>query len=210
MLVKYSTIKTTYDALVAKLRRNCGKKVRVPQLIHPAKRQYTVQGLCFVFFGMHVGKVMPKTELIKFLQHHGCRTHDPQPRHLGMQFGLDFMIMRSYHPKLKRTLRAGEYCLKSLSSVHPTASHINHRTVKLSDQVFKNLKRRFYSRCACCGSVEGEPNHKNMKIITTLEKGHRDPRKPLTSSNCIPICTVCNHVYANKVVFTARGFVKPL
>ena len=209
MLIQYSHISSTYEQLAATLRKRCGKKTRIPNLIHPTKRQYTIQGLSFVFFGMHLGHVVHKCDLIAFLRRHGVHTTDPQPRHLGMQFGLDFMVMRSYHPGIKRCLRAGEYCLKTLTHHHPS-SNTEHRSYRMSHSLFEQVKKRHHNRCVCCGSPEGDANYKNPKILTTLERGHRDPRKPLLLSNCIPICTVCNHVYKNKVIFTARGFVKPL
>jgi hypothetical protein len=43
--------------------------------------------------------------------------------------------------------------------------------------------------------------------VTTLEKGHCDPRRPLTDDNCIPMCKLCNMVYKDNAVLNRRGFV---
>lgn len=211
MLIRYRIVKAKYDDISAKLRRRCGKNVKIPNLINPQGTAYTILGLSFVFFGENVGKVVNKSDLLQFLRRHGCKTSDPQPRHLGMQYGLDFLIMGSLHPKTKRKLRAGEYCLKTLSSSHPSVFSLHHRrVVNLNAVTFNALKKKYAYRCACCGSLEGHPNYKNLRVITTLEKGHMDPRKELSVHNCIPVCGICNKVYKNKYLFNARGFVKPL
>ena len=211
MLVRYRIVKNTYDKLVARIKKRCGARVKIPSLTNAKRNSYTILGLCFVFFGENLGKVMHKRDLLAFLKRHGVKTSDPQPRHLGMQFGMDFLVMNSKHPHSKRLLRAGEYCLRSLSKAHPLQHCGPHRhTRTLSCAVFNRLKKKYHGRCACCGSLEDEPNFKNVRIVTKLERGHMDPRKPLDPTNCIPLCCVCNKVYKNKFVFNARGFVKPI
>jgi hypothetical protein len=207
VLINITKVKGTYDSLCQKLKQRC-KTSKAPNLLNITKTKYTIQGLAFVFFGQNMGQVMHKRDLISFLKRHGCHTVDPQPRHLGMQFGLDFLVMRSYHAKLKRALKAGEYCLRSLTTTHPKPFASEHRCSHVTKQAFARLKKHYAHRCSCCGSKEHESNFKNPKIITVIEKGHKDPRKPLTVGNCIPLCTMCNHVYKNNVVFTERGFVK--
>jgi hypothetical protein len=211
MLIRYKLVKHSYDKIAKRLKQRCGKNVRVPNLLNRSMTSYTIQGLSLVFFAENLGKVMKKIELLNFLKRHGCKTSDPQPRHLGMQFGLDFLIMGSKHPRSKRILRAGEYCLKSLSNAHPCNYSMVHRYHGQMTQVmFNKLRHKYDYRCACCGSMEGEPNYKNKCVLTVLEKGHMDPRKVLSTRNCIPICSVCNKVYKNRYIFNTRGFVKPV
>lgn len=206
-LQRIRIIRAAYDAICDKVRKN--SLVKLPNLVNAQGTQYTVLGLCLVFFANHVGKIKKKHELMAFLRKHGCKTTDPQPRHLGMQCGLDFLIMGSMHPRTKKILKAGEYCLWSLGKPHPNAANQHRRHI--SNDAFAIIKRKYNSRCACCGSQEGHPNFKNPRVMTTLEKGHMDPRKPIDiQTNCIPICGVCNKVYKNRVVFTQRGFVKPI
>lgn len=170
---------------------------------------YTVGALMLVFFATRVGRIATKDELVAYLRKHRCRTHDPQPRHMGMQLGLNFLVAGCWHPKLQRVLRRGEYCLLDLVRTHPSrATGINHRARGgLGAGEFDSLKSAYGNRCACCGSAEGQPHLKNALLVTSLERGHLDPRRPLTCHNCIPICRMCNMVYKDHAVLSRRGFV---
>jgi hypothetical protein len=172
----------------------------------PPKQRHTVSGLMLVFFAARLGKVSTKTELVDFLRAMKCPTLDPQPRHLGMQVGLNFIVQGCYHPRAKRALRRGEYCLLDLKRSHPSHASM-HRAKALPRLSWEPLKLLYGGRCACCGSVEGERHLKNAHLITTLERGHCDPRRPLTDDNCVPMCKLCNMVYKDKAVISRRGFV---
>lgn len=179
--------------------------VKLPRLLAP-RGDFTVTGLTLVFFAARLGKVGNKAELNRFLRMMRCESNDPQPRHLGMQHGLNFLVHGCYHPGEQRVLRAGEYSLLDLQTVHP--SYVNmHRKCSVDSAEFGRLKRQYGGRCACCGSREGDRHLKNKHMVTSLEKGHCDPRKPLTSCNCIPMCSLCNMVYKDRAVFNRRGFV---
>lgn len=184
--------------------------VVIPQLFN-RYGSYTVSGLSIVFFFLHLGKIKTKIELISFLrQHKCCLMGHPHPRHFGIQYGFHFLVQDSYHPRYRRNLLAGEYCLHSITRCHPnrsTKSNISHRTSTVSAAQFSKLKETYGSRCAVCGSKEREYNLKNNTTITKLEKGHCDPRLPLHLDNCIPICTYCNHVYKDKFIFNKRGII---
>lgn len=206
MLIRIKVIKSVYDSACASLRRaNSKGDLRIPNLVY--KDKYTINGLTFVFFAMNVGKIKTKAQLLAFLRRHGCKACDPQPRHLGLQYGLDFLIMGSEYRK-GRILRAGEYCLKSLTRSHPSSTAMKHRLINMTDCSFAKLKMAYRNRCACCGSLEGQPHFKNSRLKTRLEKSHMDPKKPLNTNNCIPLCSMCNQVYKNKVVFNKRGFIR--
>lgn len=190
------------------------KRIRLPLLKSPQRKnstqcQYTVKGLSLCFFASNLDKVVTKQELIAYMKKHGLNVSDPQPRHLGLQNGFNFLIMGSYHPRLKRVLKQGEYCLRSLTQPHPSfkGSKQNHRQSTLTPVAFQRLKRASDHRCAHCGSKENEKHFKNKTCITVLERGHMDPRLMLTPCNCIPMCQICNKVYKNKAVFNKRGFV---
>lgn len=170
------------------------------------KKEYTVMGLCIVFFAHHLGEIKNKTELLRFLRYMKCDSYDPQPRHLGMQNGFNFLVQGCYHPTHERVLRCGEYCLLDLKEPHPSTVYM-HRSSDLKEPTFSKLKTKYGQKCAVCGSGEGDRHLKNPHAITKLEKGHCDPREPLSATNCIPMCTLCNMVYKDKAVFNRRGFV---
>ena len=178
--------------------------VRLPRLKR-ADGQFTLGGLMLTFFSAHLGHVVTKAALVGFLRQFKCDSTDPQPRHLGMQRGFDFLVAGCWHPGLERRLRCGEYCLLSLERAHPSAAAM-HRSQDVTARGFDALKRVYGHRCACCGSKEGDPHLKNGHLITRLEKGHCDPRRPL-ANNCLPMCGLCNMVYKDRAVFNPRGFI---
>jgi hypothetical protein len=181
--------------------------IKLPSLYDAEGSTYTVGGLMVVFFGSRLGQIASKAELVEFLRGHGCRSVDPQPRHLGMQVGLNFLVQGCWHPGQGRKLRRGEYCLLDVRHAHPNR-HTMHRDGKAARTVdFEPIKAAYGHRCACCGSREDEPHLKNSHLITRLDRGHCDPRRPLDSSNCIPMCTTCNMVYKDRAVINKRGFI---
>ena len=183
--------------------------IRMPRLSRNDGR-YTVGGLTLVFFARHLGEIRHKRELIDFLRALDCHTTDPQPRHLGMQCGFNFLVKGCYHPQKERILRAGEFSLLDVVSAHPSYSRaLQHRSTDraFGSLAFGKLKKLYDMRCPCCGSMEGERHLKNQHCITKLEMGHMDPRLPLSGDNCIPMCNMCNMVYKNYAVFNANGFV---
>ena len=196
-----------YEGALAAIGKH-GLTLRPPRLTRP-DGGFTVAGLTFVFFARHVGEVKTKRELTDFLRGMRCQTTDPQPRHLGAQAGFQFLVQGCWHPTERRQLRAGEYCLLDLESEHPNHA-CRHRSIDralASPDGFGGLKALYGDRCAVCGSSEGEPHLKNLHLITMLERGHCDPRRPLTQDNCLPMCTMCNRVYRDRAVFNRRGFV---
>ena len=190
------------------------KDITLPCLRDKKTRKYTIKGLSICFFTLNLDKIVLKADLIQYLAKYNVFSSDPQPRHLGLQNGFYFLIMGSYHPTYKRNLKQGEYCLRMLNRRHPsfftkgqTKVTITHRSGTINTRDFASLKKKYDNRCIHCGSLEGKANFKNKLAITKLEKGHVHPKKPLSLSNCIPICSICNHVYKDKAVFNKRGFV---
>ena len=209
------------DQEYAVLQSQAHKSIRVPRL-RGTHGSLTSTGLALLFFYRNMGKVRTLSQLKEFMA--ACNhpaVKDPQPRHLGLQHGFRFLVQGSKHPKTRRLLRAGEYCLLTVKQ-----PHINficqrgskkgqrqvggHRTCTVNASMFERIKEKYARRCAHCGSVQGEPHLKNRLVITSLQMGHMDPRQPLVPGNCIPLCSVCNRVYKDKVLFTVRGYVRPL
>jgi hypothetical protein len=199
-------ITKTFDQFIQK----CAKlrHVSVPKLFD-YKGKYTITGLSMIYFFLHIGKIVEKKDLVAFLRKHGlCKINQPNPRHFGMQNGFYFLVRDSYHPRYRRTLQPGQYCLYTLSKTHPNRIGCgHHRSACLNSSIFDSIKSTYSHRCAVCGSLENSFHLKNNTILTKLEKGHCDPRKPLTVQNCIPICTYCNQLYKNKYAFNKRGCI---
>eukprot|EP00798_Chlamydomonas_sp_ICE-L_P000393 gene393-1789_t len=187
--------------------RSPDQLIRVPRLTRSDGR-YTVGGLTLVFFAYNVGEIKHKRELIEFLRHMNCTTTDPQPRHLGMQCWINFLVRGCYHPAKGRILRTGEFSLLDLENPLPS-SEMRHRRkdTAFTDASFNELKQKCGMRCMSCGSVEGGRHYKKPLHVTKLEMGHMDPRKSLSHPNCIPMCNMCNMVYKNCAVFNANGFI---
>lgn len=202
---KHLVVRRAYDRIVQTVIKR-RLSVRVPRLCTGAN--FTVAALTLVFFYLNIGSVRSISDLRDFLLEHGCQSLSPQPRHLGMQRGFRFLVQNCVHPRLKSTLRRGQYCLLTLATAHPsTACQQRHRDSSLTDAKFQGLCRRFAGRCAVCGSKEGEPHLKNALLCTTIERGHADPRLPLTLRNCLPMCRLCNCVYKDRVAFNSRGII---
>lgn len=205
---KHAELIDAYERIKAVVARNRLKdRVHLPRLMGRGSR-YTVSGLMLIFFYINLGQVRTIAELKAFLVTHGCRSMNPQPRHLGMQHGFRFLVQNCVHPRMAIPLRQGQYCLLDLTSVHPSAVfHHRDRPTTLTAPRFRGLCVRYDHRCAVCGSRDGEPHYKNSLLRTTLERGHADPRRPLTLRNCIPMCRLCNCAYKDKVAFNLRGIV---
>ena len=184
------------------------KHVHVPLLLSKTKgRKYTLNALMLIFFVRNLGKIMTKKELLSFLKRY--KYHEAQPRHIGMQWGFNFLVNGSWHPRAKRKLSAGEYCLMALTkqTIHTRI----HRKVCISNKDFLGLKQRYDHRCIICSSKEDELHFKNRSLITKLEKGHCNPLKPLDiNTNCVPICQFCNRAYKNKFIINKNGILSTI
>ena len=77
----------------------------------------------------------------------------------------------------------------------------------LSAKNFDELKEVFGNQCATCGAKEGETNPRYGDDIVELQRGHKDPDKPMTLDNIIPQCQFCNRAYRRDYVFDDKGRV---
>lgn len=203
-------IKNAYKNLTKAIQAHRLQNTVTVPVLFDKHGKYTIAGLSIVFFFHNFRKIVHIRQLAHFLRSHKCCIHsNPNPRHFGMQYGFYFLINNSYHPKNRQILKPGQYCLYSIAKPHPNAIHKHRNT----DQHLNNphtwtaLKKAYDYRCAHCGSIEGQHNLKNKLIITQIEKGHMNPNKPLDIDNCIPICTLCNHVYKDTYIFNKNGFI---
>ncbi len=81
------------------------------------------------------------------------------------------------------------------------------RAGRMGAKSFQDLKAVYDFRCATCGSQEGKPHFLDADKRTQLQQGHMNPLKPLTLTNTIPQCQVCNQVYQDQYVFNEKGRV---
>ena len=118
-----------------------------------------------------------------------------QVRHLSTQKG--FNIIKDGE-KLK---------LVDLVSLCPSYIPTARCNGELTNASWQSILATYDNMCVNCGSVSGQPQRWNPRIVTKLQRGHMDPRKPLSLSNCIPQCSSCNQQYKDKAIFNIRGFV---
>ena len=222
-MVYFPTCKEA-EAIYAAVCGACKGRLRVPRLRLRKGGGFTVQGLTLTLFAYHLGDVLTKVDVIRYLKRMRVSSVDPQPRHLGMQHGFDFLVAGCYHPRAKRVLKRGQYCLFSVGQFQSRAAMLRHnrrppplerrpagpphRARPLTRSQFESIKTRYGMRCGCCGSQEGVPHLKNPRLITALEMAHMDPRESLRADNAIPMCSMCNKVYRNRAVFNARGYIR--
>ena len=120
-----------------------------------------------------------------------------QARHLGLQYGWN----------IKQTKHNNEegYILVNTTEPHPFFQD-TRRLNTITD--WDGLKQRYNYQCVVCGSIEGQPNLKFSHKVVKLEKGHMDPRKPMSDDNIIPMCDCCNQFYKNRAVFDNLGRIE--
>ena len=148
---KYEAIRA---ALARKARRPAAGSVspRLPALRKgkgpkATRGRFTLLGLMLTYFAMKMKKIVDKVELVRFLRRMRASTTDPQPRHLGMQMGFDFLVAGCRHPVSGVVLKRGQYCLMSLNP--SKQSHfLVHRRVRVTDSEFVRLKKKFECRAA--------------------------------------------------------------
>lgn len=172
---------------------------------------YTKDALTLVYLacGYPNTRIVSKKELTKFIQQYYPNVLDvQQARHLAAQKGW-YILSGTRKDLCSSNLRAGEYQLISLEECYPEFTA--ERRVEIVDtDEWENLKRQYDYRCACCGSKEGEPHRYWKNTLTVLQKGHKDPNKPLVAGNIIPQCEKCNRPDKNYWIYDDKGRVVAL
>ncbi len=172
------------------------------------KGKYTKDALTLVYLaqGYPDTKVISKKELTEFIQKFYPDVLDvQQARHLGAQKGW-FILSGTRKDNSSESIKPGEYKLESLEKCYPGFT-AERRIEVAGDDYWEELKKKYGYRCACCGSKEGEPHRYWKNTITVLQKGHKDPHKPLEPGNIIPQCEKCNRPDRNYWVYDDKGRV---
>jgi len=166
-------------------------------------KERTQRGQVLLYLFQHRGQVVTKAEAEKVVcERMSVQTKDLQSlRHLGKQSG--FNIMQSGAIYKGCTLKRGEYVLVDLHTINPyfNASRRDESTLD-----FSSVKGKYKHLCATCGCKEGRP-HRYSNEVVVLEKGHKDPSKPMTDCNIIPQCQMCNKVAKDNWIFDDYGRV---
>ena len=172
------------------------------------KGEYTKDALTLVYLaqGYPDTRVISKKELTEFIQKFYPDVLDvQQARHLGAQKGW-FILSGTRKDNSSESIKPGEYKLESLEKCYPGFT-AERRIEAAGDDYWEELKKKYGYRCACCGSEEGKPHRYWKNTITVLQKGHKDPHKPLEPGNIIPQCEKCNRPDRNYWVYDDKGRV---
>ena len=169
---------------------------------------YTKDALVLIYlaYGYPITRTISKDELTEFIRHYDPKVLDvQQARHLGAQKGW-FILSGTRNDNASENIKPGEYKLKTLEEPYP--GFTSERREELIDgDYWENLKMNYGYRCACCGSKEGEPHRYWKNTKTILQKGHKDPSKPLEAGNIIPQCEKCNRPDRNYWIYDDKGRV---
>lgn len=168
---------------------------------------YTKDALTLVYltFGYPETRTISKSELTEFIKQYDPNVNDvQQARHLGAQKGW-YILSGTRGDNASNSLKAGEYHLVSLEKFYPGFT-AERRVDTLGDD-WEALKKAYDYRCACCGSQEGKPHRYWKETKTVLQKGHKDPSKPLEAGNIIPQCEKCNRPDRNYWIYDDKGRV---
>jgi hypothetical protein len=131
-------------------------------------------------------------------------TDSLQIRHLGLQYG--FNIFKGGDMYKDHKIKKSHYMLLNLTKTYNGFCK-EKRKSECNESAWDEIKKEYDYSCVNCGSKEKETLRWNKNKNTVLQQGHMDPRKPLTTDNIIPQCSVCNQQYKNKAIFNKRGFV---
>lgn len=158
--------------------------VRLPRLRQAG--QYTKYALTLVYLaqGYPHTRTVSKKELTEFIRQYYPDVNDvQQARHLGAQQG--WCILSGERNDLaSEGMKSGEYRLQTLEECYPGFT-AERREEQMDADYWEALKAKYDYRCACCGSREGEPHRYWKNTLTKLQKGHKDPRRPLGPGNII-------------------------
>jgi hypothetical protein len=151
---------------------------------------------CLEVLYSRLGQWVTKSDLIALIDYKG---NDLQaPRHLWNGSG---WFVESNNKG------GGNLAYRLVSVEEPSPGWIPvKRTQGLNVADWDALKAEYDYCCASCGAKENEP-HRYHERNVTLEKGHMDPRKDMSTGNIIPQCNFCNKHYSNKAVFDRYGRV---
>ena len=169
---------------------------------------YTKDALTLVYLTQDYPdtKIVTKKDLTEFIQQYYPDTLDvQQARHLGAQKGW-YILSGTRNDNASTALKQGEYKLETLEICYPGFT-AERRNEVVDNNYWESLKKQYEYKCACCGSKEGEPHRYWKNTTTTLQKGHKNPNKPLEAGNIIPQCEKCNRPDRNYWIYDDKGRV---
>ena len=171
-------------------------------------QEYTKDALVLIYLYKNIQKSVSKEELTSFIKQYYPNINDvQQARHLGQQKGWFILSGTSGDIEAKeKGIKPGEYMLRELETPYPNFTNLR-RVYDGNDDSWKQIKKQYNYRCATCGSEEGKPNIHYPNSITKLQKGHKDPTKPLMKENIIPQCEKCNRADRNYFIYDGKGRV---
>lgn len=179
--------------------------VKLPRLLN--KGNYAKGALILIYLYANFKKPVSKKELTEFISKYGGSNDVQQARHFGQQQGWYIITgTRGDMECEEYNVKSGEYALISVKEHYPNFTS-EKRKSELTGDEWLELKKRYNSRCVTCGSIEGEPNIHYPNIKTKLQKGHKNPNKPLTFKNIIPQCDMCNRQDRNNFIYNDKGRV---
>lgn len=146
----------------------------------------------FLYLWINLGDVVSKEQITKAY------------RNLFPDYYSDFQAGRHIGNRLGYNIQNYHHNIKGYKLVDLTFTVNTKNQSKLSDSDWVKLKESYGNKCACCGSLEGEPMFR-ANGITKLERGHMNPDLELTYDNTIPQCQYCNGASKSKRVFNKKG-----
>jgi len=198
----YKTIEKYYNVYL----KSVG--VKMPNL--KTKGNFTKDTLVLTYLarGYPKTRIVSKKDLTEYIRKYYPSVSDvQQARHLGKQKG--WYILSGTRGDMGEKVPKGSYKLVSLEQPYPGFSP-DFRSDAPEEKFWQELKQKYGNSCSTCGSVEGQPNRNNKSVRTSLDKGHKDPTKPLGKNNIIPQCQICNRADKNNWVYDNKGRVTKL
>lgn len=179
--------------------------VKMPRLRN--RGEFAKGALILIYLYANFKKPVSKKELTEFMEKYGGSNDVQQARHFGQQQG--WYIITGTRGDIEcdeYNVHPGEYALISVKEHYPNFTFLK-RTDNLSGDDWESIKKQYNNRCATCGSIEGKPNIHYPNVTTQLQKGHKNPNKPLEYGNIIPQCDQCNRQDRNNFVYNNKGRV---
>ncbi len=103
----------------------------------------------------------------------------------------------------------GAHCITDPYRAHPKyARQLKRSQNLLQSDDFTTIKKAFGNKCATCGAIENQPDPRYVGDMVKLQKGHKDPEKPMEKGNVIPQCQFCNRAYKDDFTFDNKGRVR--
>lgn len=170
----------------------------VKKITRPTESSISQKTFALLYLINKINEVVSKEEITKeWVNLTGIQTNDFQSvRHLGTQDGYNI------------TNNRGGISGYRLNDLNVREGFIpQRRNVEITKEDWEIIKSQYDNRCATCGDKEGQPQRYDRTTICSLQMGHMDPRKSLTSDNIIPHCSTCNAQYKDKFVFNKYGRV---